>query len=259
MVALSKHIDIYSDGSYAIGYPAIIPDGYSLYQLKDDYAVFGSPRVCSVGGCPAQVPMLDFDKADVNFDLDMQMYLCAINEGMTYAAIMSLMGDTKVFMNGTGIGGSEDRNNYITGNIGHPKNPFTDKFRSMNLNTHLGYEQDGRLFPLALDGVIAPPMKTGKARPQRPEDAHMDDYLITPKTHPWFFIRCTNVKWKPDTRTLDYGPFEGGVYKSWMTDDTLQHTFFPFVTTLHKGISTPSNWWRKLAPGEPIPSAVRRG
>lgn len=259
MATVSKHIDVYSDGSYNITHPFFIPEGYSLYQLKDDYAVWGSPRSCAYGGCPAQVPMLVFDKADVQFDLDMQMYLVAINEGMSYAAIMSLMGDTKVFMNGTGISGAEDRNNYISGNIGHEKDPYTDKFRSMNLNTHLGYEKDGFMHPLALDGTVAPPMKPGKIRPRHPDDAHMDDYLITPKTHPWFFIRCTNVKWKSDTRTLDYGPFEGGVYRSWMEDDNLQHTFFPFITTLHKGISTPLNWWRKLQPGEKIPSAVRRG
>lgn len=234
------------------------PEGHALYQLLDDYAVWGEPRSCAYGGCPAQVPMLTHDQADTWFDLDLQMYLCAINEGMDYSPIMALMGNTKVFMNGTGIDGPVERNNYISGNTGHQKDPATDKFRSMNLNTHLCKEVDGKIYPLALDGKVTPPMKPGRTRPQHPDDAHMDDYEITPKTHRWFFIGCTNVKWKPDTQTLDYGPFANGISRPWEPDG-LQYTYFPFITTMHKGISTPREWWRKLGPDEPYPSVVRRG
>lgn len=235
------------------------PEGYSLYQLKDDYAIWGNPRDCAYGGCPAQVPMLTHDQADVEFHEAVQMWLMACNEGMDPDAVAALMGNEKVFMNGTGICSTCNKRNYITGNGEGDKNPYTDKFRSMNLNTHLGRVVDGNMYPLALDGRLTPAMKPGRERPHRVEDCHIDDYVITPKTHPWFFIRCTNVKWKPDTRTLDYGPFAGGIWKEWMLDDDLPHTYFPFTTTRHTGVATPEEWWRKLEPGEPFPSAVRRG
>lgn len=254
---LSKRIYTYSDGDIRLDGYVPPPEGYSLFQLKDDYAIFGSPRDCSFGGCPSVVPLFPDDRPDVLFNKDWQFALVAWNQGMSPAAIMSLMGDTKAFMNGTGISGAEERNNYLTGNIGHPKDPATDKFRSMCLNTHAGYIEGDWMYPLALSGSVSPPMKSGKPRPQTLDEIVPEDYLITPWSHPYFFLECTNVKWKPDTSTLDYGAFDNGIKRSWVPDGNI-HTYFPFVTN-YVGTRTPKGWWRELADGELIPSAIRRG
>lgn len=237
-----------------------IPDGYFLAQLGDDYAIWGSPQERAFGGNPAVVPLILDDRNDTFFTKDWQFYLVAINWEIYItlgdSSILALMGGTKAFMNGTGIG--DGRNDYITGKTDRIKDPATDKFRSMCLNTHLCKEVGGMYVPLALDGNKPPPMKPGKPRPRTLEEIIPSDYLYHPKTHPWFFLDCNNVKWKPDTRTLDYGPFDKGATRDWMTDG-IQHTFFPFVTSRYPNTPTPKSWWRKLKDGEKIPSAFRRG
>lgn len=240
-----------------------IPPGYALYQLRDDYATDGGPRSCSFGGCPAVVDFVD-NPPDVFFTKDWQYYLWAINKEMwanNSSAIVSLMGYTKAFMNRTGIDNPEDeRRNYLTqSHLDAPKDPATDKFRSMNLNTHLGRDDGTWMYPLALNGTQPPPMKPGRTRPQTLASVNPDDYLIMPWTHPFYFIDCVNVKWKPDTQTLDYGQFANGAVRSYAPyNDGLPHTLFPFVTSF-MNVKTPLGWWRKLRPGEPFPSAIRRG
>jgi hypothetical protein len=195
----------------------------------------------------------------VEFDKYWQYFLLAINMPMRENNVAAIMNYQRAMMNRIGTGNPGDRRrDYIIGaNLDAPKNPATDKFRSMNLNTHLGRDDGEYMYPLALDGTHAPEMQVGRTPPRDFSEIDLYSYMYRPETHPWFFVDLTNVKWKPGTQTLDYGPWDHGVLRPWTHDET-PHTYFPFVTT-YKDVKTPLSWWRKLMPGERIPSAFRNG
>jgi hypothetical protein len=215
-----------------------------LYQLQDDFAVFGEGRPCANGGCPAVVPFLD-DPPDVELDRNWQYYLIAINHGMTLSSISRLLHYTTAFTNRIGTGNKGDpRRNYVLGeSLDAPKNPYTDKFRSCNLNTHIGWDDGTWMYPLAMDGELPPPLKPNKKYPRSIQEITPSDYLITPWDNPEMFVVCNNVSWKVGPKRLAYGPFAHGLKRSYRDDNI--YTFFPFVTT-YKNVRTPLHWWKKV-------------
>ena len=208
-----------------------LPDGYSLYQYGDDFQVMGGARGCAYGGCPGVMPLPDERSAgpDTIFSKQWQFYVYAINLGMSLNAIIVLMGDSKALFNNTGFGGSEQFNNYLTGNIGYPKDPRLDKLRTFGLNTHACKPVEGGLQLLTMDGTKNPALKPGKTYPNSLQEINPEDYLYLPKTHRWLFLDCNNVKWKPDG-SLGYGPFANGILRDWLPDNRI-HSFFPLVST----------------------------
>lgn len=267
--ALPKYLKV-SDQYFDLrkAWPFEIPIGYDVYQLLDDYAIWGAPGARAYGGNPAVVPLENTDRPDVWFTKDWQFYLYGINFykdiKIKLSSVIALEDNGKALMNGTGV--SSGRNNYLTGNTGYEKDPCTDKFRTFNLNIHFCREIDNSISPLALDGSKPPPMAidpaTGQryARPQTLEEIDINKYAITPATHLPFFCVCTNVKWKPDTQTLDYGPFDNGIIRDDIATNptNIQCTLFPFVTT-RQNVMTPKSWWRKLTRESILPSVIRRG
>lgn len=230
------------------------PPPVQLYQLGDDYKIFGG---ASRSGVPAVVALTLQDKPDVWFTRGWQFFLVAINMGVSMSAIISLEGDEKSFMNGTGI--DQGRNNYITGNIGFTRDPATDKFRSTCLSIHAGRDDGVWMYPAAMDGTKDPPMKPGRPAPQRLEDIRPEDYLYTPWEYPEMFVICTNVAWKANPKRLGYGPYAHGIPRPWRQamGDNEPYTYFPFVTT-QQNVRTPLSWWTKLDPGAPLPGYYRR-
>jgi hypothetical protein len=239
--------------------PHVISPAVQLYQLRDDFGIWGGARSCASGGCPAVVPLTPVDQPDVWFTKGWQFHLVAINMGMPLSAVISLMGDEKSFMNGTGITSGSQRNNYLTGNVGYSKDPATDKFRSTCLSIHTGWDDGTWMYPVAMDGTREPPMKPGRPAPRTLQEIRPEDYLITPWDYPEMFVICTNVRWKIDPKRLAYGPYDHGIVRPWRQDmgDNDIYTYFPFVTT-QQNVRTPLSWWTKLAPGTPLPSYYRR-
>lgn len=258
MALLSKHIDVFSDGSYSIEIPEVI-NGVQLYQYGDDIQALGKARDCAVGGCPGVMILwypVDDAPPDTVFDIHWQLYLYAINmepsnnTAMSVAAISALMGDKKALMNST-----EPHRNYLTGGgVGDP-DPNLDKLRTFGLNTHAGYDDGVYVYTLTMNGNIAPPMKAGKPRPTSISTIVRDDYLILPETHRYLFLDCNSVQWKSNPRRLSYGPFPNGILRPWIGDNRI-HTFFPLVSK-YSVIKTPLKNWKKLPPNSPFPSPFR--
>lgn len=221
--------------------------------MGDDYQVFGGPRECASGGCPAVVTLPDerTSRPDTEFEAQWQYYVYAINKGMSLNAIIALMGSGKALFNtGKGI---PPRRNALTGNMGNGIWPRLDKLRTFGLNTHaLKNLGNDTLQLLTMDGNNYPLLKAGKSYPRNLSQVNPDDYFYMPQTHRWLFLDCTNVKLKLGGK-LDYGPFAHGLIRDWIGDNT-PHSFFPLVSK-YTNICPAREW--NLVTGE-FPSPFRQ-
>lgn len=256
MTNLSKTIKVYSDGSYKVE----LPSSFQLYQMKDDYAVWGKPRECAYGGCPGVMTLID--DADTEFTMDWQYYLIAINFGMQLNNIAHLMGYTKALMNRLGVFNPNDpRKNYITKeDLGSKVLPRIDKLRTFMLNTHSGTDDGTYVYLKTMNGNLPPPMKTNPATglpypyPQSISEIVPDHYLYLPQTHRHLFLDCNNVQWDQSTKSLDYGPFDNGIVIDWIGDKK-PHSFFPFVSEKTE-VKSLLRYWNKVSV---FPSPFRSG
>lgn len=185
------------------------------------------------------------------------------------------------------------RNNYLSwdkNDTGYPENPRFDKDRTCSRSIMTGTEgynlfmAIGETFQTArqafmgkgtfrsvqkslkgmlavnnvlrvtvMDGNNPPALKPGKTYPQRIQDINPDDYLYTPRTHPWLFFAANTV-----SSVLGGGsrifPFPRGVSYPWKGDGW-KYTFMPHVArgTINYALSKLT----KLQPGAPIPSPYR--
>src|SRR3990172_624189 len=91
-----------------------LPPGYFLAQIGEhQQASSGNPAVIVL-----------YDAPDTIFDQQWQYFVYAANKAMQLNSIIALMGDSKWgFNNGHGFGGDEQLNNYLTNDVGHPRNP----------------------------------------------------------------------------------------------------------------------------------------
>lgn len=235
MATPTHKISVLADGSLSLNI------GTQYYQLKDDFGIWGQPRTCAFGGCPAVVPFID--DADTIFDLHWQLYTYAINKGMSLNAIVNTMEDAAALMNTTGV---TTNHNYLTGENADAPDARLDKLRGMCLDTYGGYDDGVSVYLDHLDGNNPPLMKAGRPRPTSIENVIPEDYSILPSMPQYrhLFIVCKNVKWKPATQTLDYGAFDNGLIRSW-TGDNVPYTFFPLVSQ-KSIVKLPLNWFNKV-------------
>lgn len=260
----------------------VTPDpALPLYQYGDDFQVLGSLRACASVGCPAVMVLVD--QPDTIFDLHWQLYLVAINFGMSLNAICGLMGFQKALMNNSGLGNpGAPRANYILRNDLASPAPRLDKLRTFDLNTHTGTPGYRLAFALAniltaarnrsfpgvrsamaaissnnalivqtLNGNLPPPMKPGTRRPTCTEEVKPDDYEILPSTHRHLFLDCSNIKSQLGGG-YKIGPFAHGTLRPWL-DDGRVHSFFPLVSVRDQ-VVTPLGNWRRVPSGAPFPS-----
>jgi hypothetical protein len=238
--------------------PYQLPSGYLLYQFGEDLQVLGRVRDEASDGCPAVYILRD--SPDTIFNDQWQLYLYAMNKGMTKNAVSQTMGDNKALMNGTGTGsGSEPRRCIITGeDMNSPEFPRLDKFRVYALNTHACKQYDsGKFQVLTMNGNINPPMKVGRVRPTSIAEIDngrttIDDYLYTPRTHPYLFMVCNNMRrktWNDDGTPVQYGytvfPYANGLVYGWSSAPSEMFTFFPFVSR-EPVILSPMRFWNKV-------------
>lgn len=240
-----KQTVFYDDGTSVDLYSVApnIPLGYSLYQIGEyQVAPSGNPAV-----------ILLHDEADTVFDDDWQMYLYIINFGMRKNNVSSLMGSSKALMNNsTGIGGSVEREDLISGQNLGAAHPYLDKLRTFSRNTHACKDLgNGTLQLLLMDGRFPPPMKPGRPRPGSIEEIDngrvtVDDYLYTPKSHPHLFLVCNNFNIKPGGVTT-ISPFPNGLLYDWTTARNEIYTFFPFVTHHTVPVISDKSLWTKVS------------
>lgn len=232
-----------------------------LYQIGDDWKFLGGIRVCAYGGCPGVATLID--QADTIFDKDWQYFLVAINIEMRLNNISNAMGTEAALMNKTGSGNPDRRDWILQENLDASKDCQLDKLRSFCLNTHAGWDDGTYAYLKTMDGNNPPPMKinpdTGLPypRPQTISEIVPEHYLYLPKTHRHLFLDCTNVKWKPETETLDYGSFGNGTVRDWIGDGRI-HTFFPF-SSKYGDVKVPLSKLNKIPLGSPFPSPFRSG
>jgi len=219
-----------------------LPAGYFLAQIGE-YQQADS-------GYPAVIVL--HDEADTVFEDQWQYYLYAINYGMLKNNVAHLMGDTKAYMNGSGLYDSnEPRENLIMNeDLGEP-HPFYDKLRTNALNTHAARDFDNVYYQIAcLNGQAYPPMKLNKVRPKSVADIDsglvtMDDYLYTPKSHPFYFIACNNFNIKAD-KTTAIQPFDGGIVRDYMPSNDI-YSFMPLVTHHTEPVLSKKSLWKKVS------------
>jgi hypothetical protein len=254
MAPLSRSISVFSDGSIQdqpLDDPVPpLPLGYFLAQYGEDKQVLGSVRACASGGCPAV--MILNDAPDTIFDKQWQFFVYAINKVMSLNAIIALMGDAKALMNNTGFGDDADpRRNWLTGNNMDKKDPRLDKLRTFSRATHAVLDYDATRYKvLTFDGNQPPPLKPGRVYPQTLEQVNVDDYLMTPRTHPHLFMDCNNNKNKPGGLTSIF-PFANGAVYYWTVQPGEMFSFFPLVSWFSTVLSPKKNWNRVTAIGAP--------
>lgn len=264
---LIKQIHSFSDGSIQIQQ---IEPQQQLYQIGDDIKFFGKRRDCSSGGCPSVAVL--YDQADTVFTKDLQYYLIAINLGenpgepnMKLNNISNTMGTAALLMNKTGAGAPDRRDWILEENLTAPKDCQLDKLRSMCLNTHKGWDDGVYAYLETMDGNSPPQMAINPStglpypRPQSISEIVPHHYLMLPSNPIYrpLFLDLTNVKWKPDTQSLDYGPFDNGITRSWIGDKR-PHTFFPFISK-RGPVKIPLSKLNKITLGSSFPSPFRNG
>lgn len=232
-----------------------LPPGYSLYQCGDDKQIFGGFRGCSTDGCPGVVPLND--DPDTIFTDPWVIYVAASNFGMPLNAIIALMGTAKAMFNNTGI---PPRRNVLTGSNLDQPSPRYDKFRTMVLNTHAGYDDGVKFYPLTMNGRLPPPVKDEALRPKSVEeinDTTINNYVYLPRTHRHLFVVCNNVKTKLGGVQSIF-PFDNGMRYSW-TGDNEMYSFLPFVSWFTpEKLASPLSWWNKVPENTVFPSPYRR-
>lgn len=222
-----------------------------LYMHKDDIGMHGVVRGNTP--CPAVFPLSD---EQMKVTKEWQYFLVAINPGMKLHNVSGLLNNSKAYCNHHGFISDEadksdgPRANFIKEEDLNADLPVFNKVFTHARATHTGREvtEGGKTFLIVdtLDGTNPPPMKPGKARPQKLKDIRMEDYLYNPKETPLLFFVSNNVAL--DGRLF---PFPKGSKYSWMPNTDF-YVFMPLVSD--KVVKSPLEEWIKLPPGSPIPS-----
>ena len=220
------------------------------WRHKDDLELYGRVRNCAtqLGGCPAVFDLVDGYKIELT--RDWQFYIRAINYAMTAHHVSALFGDSKAFCNGSGLGGTVPRADWIMNENTNRENPSFDKVRTCARSILSGTVEGNELIINAMDGSHPPPLKAGRAYPTRLEDVDLDDYLFNPQDHRWMFLVANNIG-------EDGGifPFDNGGRYAW-TEEQRPYTFLPHVA---RGmVRYPLNNLVMIPAGSPIPSPYRR-
>jgi hypothetical protein len=216
-----------------------LPEGYSLYQCGEDIQVLGGVRGCASIGCPAV--MLLQDAPDTIFTDQWMYYLYAINIKMNIAAVQALAGCRKALMNPSGVGDPCSRRNVLGGGDLDQPYPRLDKLRTFSRNTHACREFDAdTLQILTMDGNKEPTLKPGRSYPRNTGEVNPDDYLYHPKTHPYLFLVCNNIRTKPGNETSVF-PFANGALYDWFPYNE-PVSFFPLVSKFGTILSSKRNW-----------------
>ena len=216
-----------------------VPWGYKIYQLGEDIQLYGKLRDEASDGCPGIFVTDAWDTPDTKFTKEWQLFMYAANVKMRKNNVASLMGDTKFFMNGTGIGNdNEPRVNYILeSDMDAPEFPRMDKYRMMVRGLYACRPYDARnLLLWTMNGNNPPLMKPGKRQPRNVQEVEfglvtIDDYAYNPYTHLFAWHVCNNLKRKNgQINDSTISPFANGATYTWTPDPTQMYTFFPNVT-----------------------------
>jgi hypothetical protein len=177
-----------------------------------------------VNGVP-QVFILDDES--MKLTQQWQYFIRAINYNMTPQKVAAIFGHFRAFANGTGFGDPNDpRKNYFTGeNLDADEFPQLDKIRTCGRSVLTGTESEDSILVKTLDGNVPPALKPGKVYPTDISRVSIEDYVYTPRTHPWLFFVANNIQ--RDGETVPFSD-DGGHY-DWMGDNR-PYTFLPHVS-----------------------------
>jgi len=261
--------------------PVSLPARPPLWMIQEDPVLFGKIRDCAP--CPAVVILKDDPHAA--FDKYWQFAQRAWNYNIPLRYISPNYGTTLAFFNRTGFPG---HHNWITGDDADQPNPRADKVRSCVRNVITGEPSYSLLQALkdtvtlamslvsnrpsvasfrksfaavitqnvlkvqTFDSRQPPPLKPGRAQPERVEDIDIDDYEITPRTHRWLFV-VENIVNKSGL----VKPFDHGALYDWMADGNY-YTFLPLISNHGYGdVLYPLAKLLRIGPDAPIPSPYR--
>lgn len=214
------------------------------YMHKEDADILGRLRNCAsnptgeTNGCPA-VWVLNEPVLKTKITKYWQIYLCAMNPGITPKQVMNELGCTRAIANKTGFGCSTPRRNYITGEDKDAADPLFDKDRTMSRAMVMSldgkeYDEDfifqgdvrrGYIVLKTFNGNGPPPMKPGKRQPETLAEARFDDYLYNPRDD-WEMFFALNIV-NTSGRLI---PFAGGALYPWFFNGTKPVCFFPHVS-----------------------------
>jgi hypothetical protein len=213
-----------------------LPPLYMQKEDKESGIWGGGLRSCAVGGCPAVFNLYKDPPLKVVLTKQWQYYLIAINYNMTLENISLILDYRLAFANGTGFRKPDTpRRNFIleqdldaVDENGKPAYPKFDKDRTCSRSVMTGTEMGSVLRVAIHDGNGLPPLKSGRAYPQKISDIRLEDYLYNPKDHRWMFFAANTVTaTRGDTSSV--APFPRGARYEWTGDNEL-YTWLPHVS-----------------------------
>lgn len=217
-----------------------------LFRHKTDSELDGI-RDCAfeLGGCPQVFVLLD---VSMIITRQWQYYIRAINYGMDIKRVSAIFGWFRAFANKTGFGqpGTPRKNYFLNEDLDGEDLKF-DKIRTCGRSVLTGTEHADSLLVNMLDGNKPPVLKPGKMYPNDISDVNVEDYVYTPRTHPWFFFVANNIQRDGETVPLSD---DGGHY-DWMGDNR-PYTFLPHVSRFT--VWYPKSKLVKLKASDGVPS-----
>ena len=227
--------------------PKVAPVFPQLWRHRTDVEL-GDLRDCvdRLGGCP-QVFILK----DESFRLTQQWqyYVRAINYKMDPKRVAMIFDWLRAFSNGNaGFNkpGNPLKNYFTNEDLDAPEFPKLDKIRTCARSVMTGLESADDLLVTTLDGNDMPALKPGRVYPTSIDRVSIDDYVYTPRTHPWLFFVANNIQ-----RDGDTVPFsdDGGIYP-WSAPRPV--TYLPHVC--RSSVWYPKSNLIKLRAGDGLPS-----
>lgn len=262
------------------------PSRPPLWMHLEDKAAQGYIRPCAP--CPAVWVLKDDQHVEI--DEQWQYALVGANSRMTLENIMLLMDYRLAFANRTGVTNPNDpRADFITDKYTTRKPPQQDKVRSTSRSVLTGAQAYSLAVALretfaALGETLArrqsfatlrgsfrqtltaqnvlrvttfdsrqpPPLKPGRSYPGRVQDVNPDDYLYSPRTHPWMFLVANIVN-----RSGEVVQFPRGAVYPWTGDNTPRSFWFHIANPTYGDVTYPlSRLWR-VPDNQPVPSPYR--
>lgn len=226
----------------------------------------GGIRPCAP--CPAVWVIKDDGHAKISEQH--QYFLRAANYNMTLRNVYLLLDDALAFANKTGFINIDNpgKKDYFFRRLDFAELPKYDKVRTTSRSLMTGKVEYSLMVALSqtfmairrkelrpsligesltssnvlsvttLDSRVPPPLKEGRSYPSRVEDANIDDYLYSPRTHPWMFMVANITNREGETvqfpRGAAYPWFDGGrTYVSYVPY-TANHAYGPFRLPLSR-------------------------